>query len=53
MSGQNDFEVLGITQKSTDAEVRDKYVELARMYHPDNVSTEADPEVPKPTVGAG
>ena len=40
---ENDFEVLGIDEKSTDEEVRAKFTDLAKLYHPDTHPPDADP----------
>ncbi|MEM7678383.1 MAG: J domain-containing protein, partial [Myxococcota bacterium] len=45
ISKQNDFEILGIDEKSSNAEVRDRYTNLAMLYHPDKISADADPSL--------
>ncbi|MEL7370464.1 MAG: J domain-containing protein [Myxococcota bacterium] len=42
MSQQNDFEILDIDEKSSNADVRDRYTNLAMLYHPDKISSDAD-----------
>ncbi|MCB9646423.1 MAG: DnaJ domain-containing protein [Deltaproteobacteria bacterium] len=39
------FEVLGISQTSSDDEVRSRYTDLAKRYHPDKIRKEAAPEL--------
>ena len=38
LKSQNYYEILTITSKSTDEEVRNSYMKLAKKYHPDTVS---------------
>ncbi len=40
-SKQNHFEILGVSERSSDEEVRTKYTDLAKKYHPDTLRAEA------------
>lgn len=43
LSQQTDFEILGIDEKSSDEDVRARFTELAKQYHPDKISPDAEP----------
>lgn len=45
LAKQNYFEVLGVSQGSSDEEVRSRYADYAKKYHPDTVRTEAATEL--------
>jgi tetratricopeptide (TPR) repeat protein len=42
---KNNFEIIGVTEKATDDDVRSKYNELAKMYHPDKIRAGAAAEL--------
>jgi curved DNA-binding protein len=42
---KNYFEVLGVDAKTSDDDVRSRYAELAKKYHPDKIRKEAAPEL--------
>ena len=43
MAQLNDFEILGVDEKSSDEEVRSRYFDMVKAYHPDKVTSDADP----------
>ncbi|MEE2901844.1 MAG: DnaJ domain-containing protein [Myxococcota bacterium] len=45
LKSKNYYEILTITSKSTDEEVRNSYMKLAKKYHPDTVSHSSSPKV--------
>lgn len=45
MKKKNHFEVYGITAKATDDDVRTRYTEFAKKYHPDKLHPNATPEL--------
>ena len=45
MRQQNFFEILDVTEKNSDDEVRTTYTELAKVYHPDTLRQDAAPEL--------
>ena len=45
MLAKTDFEILGIDEKVSDDDVRTRFTDLAKLYHPDKISAEADPKL--------
>lgn len=45
MQKQNLFEILGVTEKSDDEEVRTRYTDYAKEFHPDTIRKRAAPEL--------
>lgn len=45
MEGQHFFEILKVSEKSSDDETRTRYTELAKKYHTDTLRPEAHPEL--------
>ena len=49
MKSQNDFEVLGLTTKTSAPVVKKSYHELSKTFHPDKLGPGTDPEIAKLT----
>ena len=45
LARKNYFEILGVNENSSDDEVRSRYAEFAKKYHPDKIRKEASPEL--------
>ena len=43
MEQLNDFELLGIDEKTSDDEVRAKYMDMVKLYHPDTIPVDSEP----------
>ena len=44
-SGLDDFTILGVDEKTSDDEVRARYKDIAKLYHPDTISADAEPRL--------